>query len=151
MQQGGVVVAQDETGTGPAEQMGGDAGVAFKLVGEAVSAEQRQLYRVSVPLADIRARVGTELNCHVVDISPEGFAAITRQQYVIGATVQIHFIYQGETVLAQARVQTARPTNDGRYRYGFFIGDRISPARRALSQISMAVQRQQLRRLAGAA
>ena len=60
------------------------------------------------------------------------------------------FHLSGRDRPAQARVQTARPTNDGRYRYGFFIGDRISPARGAVA-ISMAVQRQQLRRLAGAA
>jgi hypothetical protein len=150
MQQVGIVVVQNEPGQ-QAQSPVEDLRVTFKLVGEAVSAEQRQLYRVSVALANIRARIGAELDCHIVDISPEGCGAITRQQYVVGSSVQIHFIYQAETVLAQARVQTVRPLGDGRYRYGFRIGDKISPARRALTAISMAVQRQQLRRMSGAA
>jgi hypothetical protein len=147
MQQAALVVAPDQQPAPPAQP----PALTFKFIGEAVSAEKRQLYRVSVPLANIRARIGTELACHIVDISPEGCAAITKQRYVIGSTIQIHFIHEGESVLAQARVQTMKTLSEGTYRYGFHIGDKISPARRALNAISMMVQRQQLRRLAGAA
>jgi hypothetical protein len=147
VQQGAVVLTAPEQNALPP----GGSPIAFKLIGEAISAEKRQLYRVSVPLSNIRARIGTELACQIVDISPEGCAAITRQKYVIGSTVQIHFIHEGESVLAQARVQTCKTLSDGSYRYGFYIGDKISPARRALNAISMMVQRRQLKRLAGAA
>ena len=147
MQQGAVLL----TPADQAELPPGSPKIAFRLIGEAISAEKRQLYRVSVPLANIRARIGTELACQIVDISPEGCAAITRQKYVLGSTVQIHFIHEGESVLAQARVQTFKTLSDGSYRYGFHIGDKISPARRALNAIGMLVQRQQLKRMAGAA
>lgn len=125
--------------------------VALKLVGEPASAEQRQIYRVSVPTADIRARIDREVNCHVVDVSSEGFAAVTRQEYKIGSTVKASFNFEGNDVQADARVQTMKRRSDGKYRYGFFVAEKKSPARKALAAISIAMQRQQLKRLAGAA
>jgi hypothetical protein len=147
MQQGACVVAQSAEEEPPAAI----CSVAFKLVGEAISAEQRQIYRVSMPLANIKARIGKEVNCHIVDISSEGCAAMTRQEHKIGSTVPINFVYEGQSVVADARVQTAKAMGDGRYRYGFFIADKKSPARKALTAICMLVQRQQLKRLSGAA
>jgi hypothetical protein len=125
--------------------------VVFRLLGEVMSAQKRKLYRVSVRQSNIRARIDTESNCHIVDISPEGCAAVTAQAYKIGSMVRIHFIFEGETVLAHGRVQTMRILGEGSYRHGFLIGDKISPARKALTALTMAVQRRQLRRLAGAA
>jgi hypothetical protein len=54
MQQGAKIV--------PSEGAAAQATLAFQFVGEAVSAEQRQIYRVCTPLAGIKARVGPETN-----------------------------------------------------------------------------------------
>jgi hypothetical protein len=134
-----------------ADRDGEPVKLAFRLIGEAISAEQRQIYRVTLPLANIKARIGNETDCHIVDISQEGCAAIARQEYKLGSAVKISFSYEGHEVSADARVQTVKTHGNGKYRYGLLIPDKKSPARKALLAISMAVQRQQLKRMAGAA
>lgn len=143
MQQGAAVVANEETAAPNT--------LRFTLVGEPVSAESRQTYRVSVALADLLAVVGKEKDCQVVDVSSEGFAVIAKSAFEMGASVKVSFTAEGQTVDGLARVQTVKMRNDGKFRYGFLIADRLSPARKALNAISMAVQRQQLKRLSAAA
>ena len=143
MQQGAVVVGAQ-----------GDAaienGLTLTLVGEAVSAESRQTYRVSVAVANFKAAIGKETDCQVVDVSPEGFAAIAKAEHRIGSNVQVNFSVEGQTVSAAARVQTVKTRDDGKFRYGFLIAQKGTPARKALQAISAAIQRQQLKRLSAA-
>jgi hypothetical protein len=84
-------------------------------------------------------------------VSSEGFAAITRREYAIGSTIRVEFSFQAQTVCTNARVQTLKLRPDGKFRYGFYVAEKGSPARKALSAISLAVQRQQLKRLSGTA
>jgi hypothetical protein len=53
-------------------------------VGEAISAESRQHYRVSTISADLEARVGEEDGLQVQDLSSTGFAVVASVEYVIG-------------------------------------------------------------------
>jgi hypothetical protein len=167
MQQGALVIAPEtspETSAAPAIEKQPAAAeqpatapapcnptVTFELVGEAVSAEKRQTYRVSIPLANIKGQVGSEADCHVVDVSPLGCAVVTRREYKIGSTVQVQFACEGHSVAAEMRVQTMKPTPEGRFRYGFFVAEKTSPARKTLMAMSMSIQRQQLKRMSGAA
>ena len=119
--------------------------------GEPVSAEQRQTYRVASAAGDVRAKVGKEPSCLVVDISAEGFGAIVSAEYKLGAMVQVLFSLETYTINTAVRVQTVRQRADGQYRCGFLVAEKNNPARRVLQAMSLIMQRRQMRRLAGAA
>lgn len=123
----------------------------FERVGEAVSAEQRQIFRVSTANSAILAQIGKEKNCRVVDISPEGFGAISKVQLELGALVSVSFSHEQQTVSTMARVQTVKHRHDGSFRYGFLAPDRNSDARKTLAKLAGTFQRLQLQRLSGAA
>jgi hypothetical protein len=123
----------------------------FERVGEAVSAEQRQTYRVSSVTTGIVARIGKEERCPVVDVSPEGFGAIVTQRCEVGAMVTVLLRFWNEDLTATVRVQTCQARPDGKFRYGFLAPEKNSPARKALQKISATIQRAQLSRLSGAA
>jgi hypothetical protein len=120
--------------------------LAFAKVGEVTSAEQRQTYRVSFASLDMAARVDKEKNCHVVDVSPEGFAAIADGPHKLGSIVQVSIACDQQVLSASARVQTIQERFDGKCRYGFLIPKSNIAARKMLEQISGVAQRAQLRR-----
>jgi hypothetical protein len=123
----------------------------FERVGDAVSAEQRQIFRVSTVTSGIVALVGKEKGCRVVDISPEGFGTVCKTALELGSLVKVSFQYEHELLSTMARVQTAKQRHDGSYRYGFLAPDRNSDARKMLARLAGQFQRMQLRRLSGAA
>jgi len=126
--------------------------IDFARVGDVVSAEQRQTFRVSVVTTGMVAVVDKEAGCHVVDLSPEGFGAIVEKSLALGSVVPISVTYEGKVAfIASARVQTIKILPDGSRRYGFLVPDKKSPARKAMQDISSTLQRAQLRRLSGAA
>jgi hypothetical protein len=121
--------------------------VAFTQVGEPVSAESRQTYRVSTVTSGICAKVDRERDCPLVDVSPEGFAIITAREYAIGSMANVEFSHETMKISTAARVQTVKALPGGKFRHGFLAGEKKSPARKSLEQISIAMQRQQLRRM----
>jgi hypothetical protein len=123
----------------------------FTRVGEPVSAEQRQTFRVSVALSDINAQVGDRKYCQVVDFSPEGLAIISSPGLVIGATVKVTLNHEEHSLVADARIQTIKVMPTGKVRYGLLVPNTNAGARRTLLRMSMGFQRTQLKRLAGAA
>jgi hypothetical protein len=125
--------------------------LAFARCGEPVSAENRQTFRVSTVTCGITAFVGKERNCPVVDVSPEGFGAVVKGDLMVGSLVPIEFQYEGHTIKTPARVQTIKVRPDGQIRYGFLAPEKLGTTRRSLQQMTSALQRAQLRRLAGAA
>ncbi|CAN5555872.1 hypothetical protein BH10PLA1_BH10PLA1_19400 [soil metagenome] len=143
--QQGVSVTQIQ----PAEQK---IVIDFLRVGDLVSAEQRQTFRVSVVTKAMEATIDKETDCKVVDLSPEGFGAIVEKSLALGSLVPIAVSCDGKTKFtATARVQTIKILPDGSRRYGFLVPDKKSSARKAMQEISSTFQREQLRRLAGAA
>jgi hypothetical protein len=143
VQQGAQIVASPETAQ--------SSDFAFKTTSEPISAERRQIYRVSTALCHITATIGQEKNCQVVDVSSEGCAVVTGQELAIGSTVKITFGGQAPAVCADARVQTVKQLSPTRFRYGLYVPDKKSPARKALAAVAMEVQREQLKRISGAA
>ena len=125
--------------------------VRFTRVGEAVSAESRGSYRVSVATCELFAHVGDQTRCHVVDISPEGCAVICSQPLTVGQTVEVGFSFDGMTVGGEMKVQTVKELRNGKLRFGLFAHDKKSTSRKALQNLSIIMQRLQLKRLAGAA
>ncbi len=125
--------------------------IAFRRNGEPVSAESRQTYRVSLVTSGFVVHVNKEPGCQVLDISPEGFAAITSRKLNLGSLVNIRFTGEGQTFEASARVQTVQERRDGKFRYGFLVPQSNAAARKTMQQISVEMQRLQLKRLRGAA
>ncbi|HEX4054591.1 MAG TPA: PilZ domain-containing protein [Tepidisphaeraceae bacterium] len=125
--------------------------IVFRRTSEPVSAESRQTYRVSLVAADFIARVGKETQCQVLDISPEGFSAITSKKLDLGSVVQIKVSGEDQTFEAPARVQTVHERSDGKFRYGFLVARKNIAARKTMQLLSVTMQRLQLKRLRGVA
>src|SRR5580658_7505144 len=62
--------------------------IAFRRNGEPVSAESRQTYRVTVVSEGFTARLDKLRGCSVVDISPEGFAAVVADRLNLGSVMK---------------------------------------------------------------
>jgi hypothetical protein len=124
--------------------------IAFQRNGEPVSAESRQTFRVSLVTSEFTADIEKESGCQVVDISPEGFAAMSRKKLGLGSIVKIRLTGEGKTFEATARVQTVQERG-GKFRYGFLVPKSNGPTRKAMQQISAEMQRLQLKRLRAAA
>jgi hypothetical protein len=125
--------------------------VAMNCVGDMVSAEKRQVFRVSVTSLGMLCRIVNERRCPVVDMSVEGFAAIASKQHPVGLIVPTEIYYQDQTICTPARIQTVYKRPDGKFRYGLRPIDKKGVAKKFLRETSSAVQRMQLRRQAGAA
>jgi PilZ domain len=125
--------------------------IVFRRNGEPVSAESRQTYRVSLVTSEFVVDVDKESGCRVLDISPEGFAAFTSRKLSLGSMVKIRLTGEGETFEASARVQTVQERGAGKFRYGFLVPQNNAAARKKMQQISIEMQRMQLKRLRGAA
>ncbi|MCK4874146.1 MAG: hypothetical protein KAS72_15595 [Phycisphaerales bacterium] len=126
--------------------------VAFETTGDPVSAESRQCYRVVTALADLTTTIGDEQHCRLLDVSATGFSGMSNSEYPKGKTVEATLFFQGKEFKGQATIQSIKELDPGRTRYGLYCTDeRGSDLTKGLQKISMAVQRQQLRRQAGAA
>ncbi|MHC4220385.1 MAG: PilZ domain-containing protein [Planctomycetota bacterium] len=125
--------------------------VGFATQGEPMSAESREWYRVSTVMTDLAAKIGTESNCKLLDVSSAGFAVEARQRYEIGQVLPVTLRYQDGQFSGEARVQSVREMDKGRIRYGFHsLDDKTSGGdlQKGQQVISAAIEREQLRRLA---
>ena len=123
--------------------------VGIERTGEPVSAEARQSYRVSTVLAELAVSFGGCDDCPVMDVSPTGFGVISPEKYRVGRIVMVTFQYENLQHTGHVCIQSMRPQRGGRFRYGVHCVSREFQA--VTQKISMALQRQQLRRLAGLA
>ncbi len=125
--------------------------IGLETTGEPMSAEERQWFRVSTLLADLTARIESEEPCPIQDVSTVGFAVLARDRYYVGNVVTAAVHYEGEHHMGLATVQSVREIDDGRIRYGLACADDRqggTELSRCLHTITMAIQRQQLRRRA---
>ncbi|MCZ6682915.1 MAG: hypothetical protein O7B26_07000, partial [Planctomycetota bacterium] len=126
----------------------------FKTTGEPVSAESRQHYRVSAVMAGLTAQLGKEKECPLLDVSSTGFSVISEKTYEIGSIVDAVVRFDGKEHKGKVCIQGARQLSEGRIRYGLHcIKDSRQPSTSmsaGLQHISVSLQREQLRRLAGA-
>lgn len=126
----------------------------IQLQGKPVSAESRQCFRVVTVLADRWMKFGEEDRCQIVDISATGCAVISHQDLQSSKTIAASIEYRNKTYQGTLCVQSKRVLSSGRIRYGLHCTDgkkKDSNLLMALQIISMEIQREQLRRLAGAA
>ncbi len=130
---------------------GSDEGPIFTLepVGEAISAESRENYRVSTINAKLDATVGSERDLQVQDLSSTGFAVIASEEYEIGQTLDVSIAHAEEQCHGIASVQSIRDFGSGRIRYGLRAIEEdphTGEFLQVLQRISLAVQREQLQR-----
>jgi hypothetical protein len=134
----------------PAEEESTD-GPTFVVepVGDAISAESRQNYRVSTLSEDLCANLGEESEIDVQDLSSTGLAILAVGDYQLGQTVEVSIAYGEEQCHGVASVQSIREFGPGRIRYGLRAIDEdphTNEFREVLQRISLSVQRTQLQR-----
>ena len=122
--------------------------LTFERVGLPVSAERRGSYRIRMVKISLTGRVGEERRCAIMDISPEGFAAITNKPLDIGSLVPAHVAYETHVFEGQVRVQSVSSIPNGKFRCGFLVPERQARMRRSLERIAFMIQRLHLRSLA---
>lgn len=125
--------------------------IKFITVGEPVSGESRQHYRVSTVMSDLTVTLGGETDCKLLNVSATGFSVLATAHYDNGATVDASVCHEGETFSGRICVQSSQLMAKGRIRYGLHCVDKIGSAgnlETGLRQMTMAIQRKQLRRLA---
>ncbi|MCB9845289.1 MAG: hypothetical protein H6811_04805 [Phycisphaeraceae bacterium] len=145
MQQAAVVDATLETDEGPI--------LAIRPEGTPVSAESRQCYRVSTVFSSHTATVADEPGCMLTDVSVTGFSVIAAGPLAQGEVVRVALGHDRATFSGRACVQSIKQLPSGQTRFGFHcVQDKGAAGNlpQGLQTISMAVQREQLRRLAGA-
>jgi hypothetical protein len=123
--------------------------LALTFQGTPVSAESREALRVACLGADIRADFGEEAACEVVDLSVTGLAFYAQSHYHVGHRVRVLLAYDGKEYKGYATVQSARSLDAKRFRYGAHCTDGASDnLAKSLAALCLAVQSEQLRRLA---
>ncbi len=146
MQQVGRVVEVVEADAEAEEE-----GPVFVLepVGDPISAESRQFYRVSTISSSLKAIVGEEQDLQVQDLSSTGFAVVAGHEYSIGDTVEVSISHENDHCHGIASVQSVREFAPGRIRYGLRAIEEdphTGEFLQVLQRISLAVQREQLKR-----
>jgi hypothetical protein len=126
--------------------------VRLETTGNPVSAESRECCRASGITADLAAKFGPEDNCRVADVSMTGFALYANKSYKTGNRVEAVLYHGGEALTGTVTIQSVKELPTGKIRYGVYCtNDPKSGSRlkQGLSQVYLAVQRQQLARLSG--
>jgi len=121
--------------------------VKMVAMGEPVSAESRQCYRVSTVVAELTASFGQCDDCQIVDVSITGFAVISLEEFPVGKVVTATPRYKDLQPTGSVCIHSVRALRDGRFRYGLHCLEKSF--QEEMQKFSMDVQRQQLRRLAG--
>jgi hypothetical protein len=136
-----------------ADQVDGIMRYSIELLGEAVSAESRQCYRVSTSISGRMAKFADEGDVALVDVSATGYAVIGTRIRNVGEIVKTTLEHEGREFTGYACVQSICHLDATRIRYGMYSLEKRQPGNnlnQGLLTISMAVQREQLRRLSRA-
>lgn len=83
-----------------------------------MSEDRRQEERVSTCLVDVTATLDAESGCPVVDVSPTGFAALSRSLRFLGTTVPVALQWGGREFSGAAWIQSVHRVDPGEIRYG---------------------------------
>ncbi|MAE62323.1 MAG: hypothetical protein CMJ49_13325 [Planctomycetaceae bacterium] len=128
--------------------------ISFHTTGDPVQAEDRECYRVSTTIAEMTVSIADETECPLADISANGFGALAEKAYEIGQTVPVTLQFDGKSYDGTAVVQSIKELPKPWTRYGLSWAGAANDGgdlEKGAHQISMAVQREQLRRRSGAA
>lgn len=128
-------------------ECGAAASIVLEATADPILAESRQSYRCPTVVEDISARLGSESDCKVLDVSQTGLAVLCKTTYAPGSKVDITLTFEGDTVDGTVVVQSIQVPPGGCTRYGVRVVD--GPLVRMLPEFAMSIQRNQLRRRSG--
>ena len=121
--------------------------VTLVTLGDPISAESRQVYRVTAISADADAKLGSAEACPLQDVSATGFAVISSEAYDLGQNLPALLRFEDLTFAGTACVQSIRELGKKRTRYGLrCVDSEEGDLKDELNRISMMVQRSQLAR-----
>ena len=134
------------------EPVGEDGEIGVVTTGDAVSGESRQFFRVSTVLSSYEAIVEGAPGCKIVDVSSMGLAVIVEGERGVGDALSVSFPLGVRTFSGECVVQSVRETGAG-WRLGLLCvnGAGSGDLDVGLHALTMQAQRDQLKRLSGAA
>ncbi len=125
--------------------------ICFETMGDPVSAESRECYRVSTLRLGLTVAVGDEDDCPLLDASASGILVTTRSCLKLGDEVPVSLRYEGRQFSGKVIVQSVRDLGTGRIRHGLYaVHDRRSGGnlQQGLQLVSASVQRLLIKRMA---
>jgi len=142
LQQAGQVVSSEHDGDA--------VPYGLEMTGEAVSAENREMYRASTVFDDYTATVD-EAEGKIADVSVLGLAVITEETFEVGKVVTVAFELEGEAFAGRCCVKGASECRGGT-RHGLMCidGSTIGNLESGLRKLTMVAQRSKLKRLSRA-
>lgn len=120
--------------------------VTIKCDSEPQPTENRENFRAVTAGRDLVANIGREGDCEVVNVSAQGLAVIMSNPPEVGRSQEISIQVQGKLARGRGVLRNAKFLSSQRYRCGFEVQDKELAD--ALNRLCMAIQREQLRRLA---
>jgi hypothetical protein len=128
--------------------------VVMKVIGDLVSPDTREEYRVSAIDAGLMATLDTEEGCTIQDISLSGLGLVSGRKHSIGQTLDVTLHFENEDFSGRMVVQCIRQLDGERTQYGLrgvFDAKDEHPLRIGLMRIALVIQRPQLQRASDAA
>ncbi len=128
--------------------------VVMKFIGNSISADSRQEYRVSAINAGLTVTLGTEEGCTIQEISMSGLGLVSDRKYSTGQILIVTLHFEDEDFSGRMVIEWIRQLGGDRTQYGLcglFDAERSDTLRIGLIRFTRAVQRQNLQRVSGAA
>ena len=128
--------------------------VVMKLIGDVISADTRQEYRVSAINAGLTVTLDTEEGCTIQEISMSGLGLVSDRKYSIGQILNVTLHFECEDCDGQMVIEWIRQLDGDRAQYGLrgLLDAKGSDILRiGLMRFTRAVHRQNLQRVSGAA
>ena len=128
--------------------------VVMKFIGNSISADSRQEYRVSAINAGLTVSLGTEEGCTIQEISMSGLGLVSDRKYSTGQILNVTLHFEDEGFSGRMVIEWIRQLGGDRTQYGLcglFDAEGSDTLRIGLMRFTRAVQRQNLQRVSGAA
>lgn len=125
-----------------------------QLIDEPISAESRKCYRASAVLSSLTVTFDRQMNTKLMDASQNGLSVESTPGRQIGERVEVAFQHNGKSFAGTMALQSIKELDPKRSRYGMYIVEERgnkSTLPQGLQQLSMHLQREQLKRQSGAA
>jgi hypothetical protein len=135
------VRVEEQSETGPLSR------VVMKFIGDAISADTRQEYRVSAINAGLTVTLDTEEGCTIQEISRSGLGLVSDRKYSIGQILNVTIHFVGEDFSGQMVIEWIRQLDGDRTQYGLrglFDAKGSDILRIGLMRFTRAVHRQNL-------
>jgi len=125
-----------------------------QLIGEPTSAESRKCYRASAVTSSLSVTFDRQMNTKLMDASQNGLSVESTSGRQIGERIEVAFQHNGKSFAGTMALQSIKELSPKRSRYGLYVVEERgnkSTLPQGLQQLSMHLQREQLKRQSGAA